>query len=107
MAVADVRDLSETRSILGLQHDFVQLRRRMERIPSQGVAAKHIIAMKFSTEVIVALAVAVVFVLLSLGAIAREQGQEPAGGGHNAYIAASNVNLSRVAPSQTDILGFY
>ena len=79
----------------------------MERISSQGVAAKHIIAMKFSTEAIVALAVAVVFVLLSLGAIAREQGQGPARGGHNAHIAVSDVNLSRVAPSQTDILGFY
>ena len=63
--------------------------------------------MKFSTEAIVALAVAVVFVLLSLGAIAREQEQGPARGGHNAYIVASNVNLSRVAPNQTDILGFY
>ncbi len=63
--------------------------------------------MKFSTEAIVALAVAVVFVLLSLGAIAREQEQGTARGGHNAYIAASNVNLSRVAPSQTDVLGFY
>ena len=79
----------------------------MEGIPSQGIAAKHIIVMKFSTEAIVALAVAVVFVLLSFGAIAREQGQGPEGGGHNAYIAASNVNLSRVAPSQTDVLGFY
>ena len=66
----------------------------MERIPSQGVASKHIIAMKFSTEAIVALAVAVVFALLTLGAIAREQGQEPARGGHNAYIAGNNVNLS-------------
>ena len=79
----------------------------MEGIPSQGIAAKHIIEMKFSTEAIVALAVAVVFVLLSFGAIAREQGQVPARGGHNAYIAASNVNLSRVATSQTDVLGFY
>ena len=79
----------------------------MEGIPSQGIAAKHIRAMRLSTEAIVALAVAVVFVLLSLGAIAREQGQGPARGGHNAYIAATNVNLSRVAPSQTDVLGFY
>ena len=79
----------------------------MERIPSQGVAAKHIIAMKFSTEVIVALAVAVVFVLLSFGAIAREQGQGPGRGGHNAYVAANNVNLSRVAASETDVLGVY
>ena len=64
--------------------------------------------MKLSTEAIVALAVAVVFALLSLGAIAREQGQgEPARAGHNAYIAASNVNLSRVAASETDVLGFY
>ena len=58
--------------------------------------------MKFSTEAIVALAVAVVFVLLSFGAIAREQGQRPARGGHNSYIAASQV-----AVSNTDVLGFY
>jgi hypothetical protein len=63
--------------------------------------------MKFSTEAIVALAVAVVFALLSFAAIAREQGQGPARGGHNAYIAASSVNLSQVAASKTDVLGFY
>jgi hypothetical protein len=63
--------------------------------------------MKFSTEAIVALAVAVVFALLSLGAIAREQGQQPARGGHQAYIATTNVNLSHVAASETDVLGFY
>src|SRR5512140_54231 len=107
MAVADSRDLSETRSVPGLQHHFLQLRRRVEQIPSQGVAAKHISAMKLSTEAIVALAVAVVFVLLSLGAIAREQGQGPARGAHNSYIAASNVNLSQVAASETDVVGFY
>lgn len=62
--------------------------------------------MKFSTEAIVALAVAVVFALLSFGAIAREQG--PARTGHNAYIAtASNVNPAPVAASNTDVLGFY
>ena len=61
--------------------------------------------MKFSTEAIVALAVAVLFALLSFGAIAREQG--PARSGRNAYIAASNVNLSQVAASETDVLGFY
>jgi len=80
----------------------------MEGISSQGVAAKHIIAMRFSTEAIVAVAVAVVFALLSFGAIAREQGQRPAGTGHDAYIAAaSNVKLSQVAASDTDVLGFY
>ena len=63
--------------------------------------------MKFSTEAIVALAVAVVFALLTLGAIAREQGQEPARGRHNAYIAASNANLSQVAASETEVLGVY
>jgi len=78
----------------------------VEGIPSQGVAAEHIIAMKFSTEAIVAAAVAVVFVLLSFGAIAREQG-EPARSGHNAYIAASNANPSQVAASDTDVLGVY
>ena len=65
------------------------------------------IAMKFSTEAIVALAVAVLFVLLSFGAIAREQGQGPARGGHNSSITASNVTLSQVAASETDVLGFY
>ena len=79
----------------------------MEGIPSEGVAAKHIIAMKFSTEAIVAAAVAVVFALLSFGAIAREQEQGPARSRHNAYIAASNVNLSQVAASDTDVLGVY
>ena len=78
----------------------------MEGIPAQGVAAKHIIAMKFSTEAIVAATVAVVFVLLSLGAIAREQG-EPGRGGPNAYIATNSVTLSNVAASDTDVLGFY
>ena len=44
--------------------------------------------MKFSTEAIVALAVAVVFVLLSVGVIAREQGQGPARGMHNVRDSA-------------------
>jgi len=69
MAVADSRDLSETRSVPGLQHGFLQLGRRMEGIPSQGVATKRIIKMKFSTEAIVAAAVAIVFALLSFGAM--------------------------------------
>jgi hypothetical protein len=63
--------------------------------------------MKFSTEAIVALAVAIVFALLSFGAIAREQGQEPARSEHNAYIAASYVHLSQIAASETDVLGLY
>ena len=78
----------------------------MEGIPSQGIAAKHVVAMKFSTEAIVAAAVAVVFALLSFGAIAREQG-EPARGGHNAYVAASNASPNQVAASATDVLGVY
>jgi hypothetical protein len=78
----------------------------VEGISSQGVAAKHIIAMKFSTEAIVAAAVAIVFALLSFGAIAREQG-EPEPSERNAYIAASNVNLSQVAGGNTEVLGFY
>ena len=106
MAVADARHLSETRSVPGLQHCFLQLRRRVERIPSQGVASKHIIAMKFSTEAIMAAALAVVFILLSLGAIAREQ-SEPARGGHNAHVATSNIHLGRVAATETDVLGVY
>ena len=63
--------------------------------------------MKFSTEAIVALAVAIAFALLTLGVIAREQGQEPARGGQNAFIAANNITLSRVAAGNPDVLGFY
>jgi hypothetical protein len=107
MAVANSRDLSETRSVSGLQHNFLQLRRWMEGIPSQGIAAKYIIAMKFSTESIVALAVAIVFALMSFGAIAREQEQRPATTGQNTYIAANNITLSHVAAGNPDVLGFY
>jgi hypothetical protein len=63
--------------------------------------------MRFSTEAIVALAVAVVFVLMSFGAIAREQGQGPARDGHNPYIAANNVSLSEVAAGETVIPRLY
>jgi|GEM_PF-2963327 hypothetical protein len=63
--------------------------------------------MRFSTEAIVALAVAVVFVLMSFGAIAREQGQGPARDGHNPYIAANNVSLSEVAAGETGIPRLY
>ena len=63
--------------------------------------------MKFSTEAIVAAAVAIVFALLSFGAIAREQGQKPPNNGDNAYVAANNVNLSQVAASNPDVLGLY
>jgi hypothetical protein len=63
--------------------------------------------MKFSTEAIVALAVAAVFVLLSFGAIAREQGQRPVRSGHNAYVASNNVNLSQLGAGNPDVLGFY
>jgi len=63
--------------------------------------------MRFSTEAIVALAVAVVFVLLSFGAIARERGQGHVRGGDNTYIATNNVSMSPVGASNPDILGFY
>ena len=106
MAVAHSCDLSETRSVPGLQHGFVQLRRRVEGIPSEGVAAKHIIAMKFSTEAIVAVAIAVVFALLSFGAIAREQGDRGLVRS-NAYIATSNTSLSQVTADENETLGFY
>ena len=78
----------------------------MERIPSQGVAAKHIITMKFSTEAIVAAAVAVVFAVLSLGAIAREQG-EPGSGSRNPYVGTTTVGLSQATAGDKDLLGFY
>jgi hypothetical protein len=62
--------------------------------------------MKLSTEAIVAAAVAVIFAVLSLGAIAREKG-EPRRGGHNRYVAASTASVSYVDAGDTGVLGFY
>jgi hypothetical protein len=62
--------------------------------------------MKLSTEAIVAAAIAVIFAVLSLGAIAREQG-EPGSSAHNVYIATSNSSLSEVTESGKDVLGLY
>jgi cytochrome oxidase Cu insertion factor (SCO1/SenC/PrrC family) len=58
--------------------------------------------MKFSIEAIVALALAVVFALVSFGAIVREQGQSPSRSQHNTYVAANNVALN-----SADVLGVY
>ena len=63
--------------------------------------------MKFSTEAVVALAVALVFVLLSVGAIAREQGQRTASNVEITYIAANNVAPSQAATGDADVLGLY
>ena len=79
----------------------------MEGIPAEGVTAKHIIVMKFSTEAVVALVVALVFALLSVGAIAREQEQGPGRIGQNTYIAANNVNLSHLAADDASVRGLY
>jgi hypothetical protein len=65
------------------------------------------IAMKFSTEAMIALAVAIAFALLTFGLIAREQGQEPAPSGQKAYIAANNITLTHVSGGNPDVLGFY
>ena len=62
--------------------------------------------MKFSTEAVVAFAVAIVFALLTFGVIAREERQEPARG-QNAYIAANNITLTHVPAGNPDVLGFY
>jgi len=62
--------------------------------------------MKFSTEAIVAATVAVVFGALSLGAIAREQG-EPATSTPNQYVATSTAHLGRGGAGENDVLEFY
>jgi hypothetical protein len=66
----------------------------MERTPHEGLSAKPIATMKLSTEAIVAAAVAVVFAVLTLGAIAREEGA----------LGSSSTNMS--ALSQVAALGF-
>lgn len=77
----------------------------MEGISSEGVATKHISTMKFSTEAIVAAAVALVFALLSFGAIAREHGPGPAPGADNGYVAGSEIKISQVTVNDPDVLG--
>jgi len=73
------------------------------------------IVMKLSTEATVAAAISVAFGVLSLGAIAREQGPETSR--PNAYVATSNLELNHIAArgshspfsgsGQNDVLGFY
>jgi hypothetical protein len=93
-ALANSRDLSQTRSISGLQHRFIQFRRRMEGTAPEGDAPRAVIAMKFSTEAIVAAVVALVFAVLTLGAIAREQ------------VAPANGLTTTPALDQVAALGF-
>jgi len=52
----------------------------------------------------VAATVALVFVLLSLGAIAREK-SESASSAHNVYVATSNSSLSQITAGAKDVLG--
>jgi len=61
--------------------------------------------MKLSTEAIVAAAIAVIFAVLSLGAIAREQGGYGSNG-RNPYIATSSSSLSQVTAKGQDVLRF-
>jgi hypothetical protein len=60
----------------------------------QGVPAKPIVAMKLSTESIVAVAVAVVFVVLTLGAVAREQGEHGIAIMSQTSLQGSEISLS-------------
>ena len=80
----------------------------MERTPSEGVTAKHIITMKLSTEAIVAAAVAVAFAVLSIGAIAREQGERGPGRA-NAFSQASarSFTSSSSGIGESEPLGLY
>jgi hypothetical protein len=59
--------------------------------------------MKLSTEAIVAVAIAVIFAALSLGAIVREQGGS-GGNPHNPYIATSSSSLSQATAKGQDVL---
>jgi hypothetical protein len=61
--------------------------------------------MKLSTEAIVAAAIGVVFAILSLGAIAREQGGSGSNA-HIAYIATSSSSVSQVTASGQGVLRF-
>jgi len=62
--------------------------------------------MKFSTEAIVAAVIAIVFVVLSVGAIAREQGASRART-TDAYVSTHNPSVVQVALGENDVLGSY
>jgi hypothetical protein len=82
----------------------------LEGTASEGIAAKHIIAMKLSTESIVAAAVAVVFAVLSMGAIAREQGERATGAANSpaiTQVAARGFDSSLSGSGDNEVLGLY
>jgi hypothetical protein len=92
----------------------------MEGTPSEGLTAKHVIAMTLSIEAKVAAAVAMAFAVLSIGAIAREQ-SEGGTAGPNGYgptntpglsqmsARGSNSSLSQLhgGTDETEVLGLY
>lgn len=67
--------------------------------------AGQITGMKFSTEAIVAAVIAAVFGTLTLGAIAREQGERATAS--QAYVVTTNARLSRAAAHEQNVVGFY
>jgi hypothetical protein len=108
--MARSRDLPQSRSVPGLQHGFVQFRRRLEGTPFQGVAAKHITAMKLSTEAFVAAAVAVAFAVLSIGVVAEEQNERGPSSTNTpalSQMAARGFDTSLSGSGDNDVLGLY
>jgi hypothetical protein len=67
----------------------------MEGTPSEGLTAKHVIAMTLSIEAKVAAAVAIAFAALSIGAIAQEQ-NEHGTGGPNGHGLTNSPGLSQM-----------
>ena len=59
--------------------------------------------MRLSTEAIVAAAIAGIFAALSLGAIAREQGERPSST-HNVLVATSNSGPSQITANRQGVL---
>jgi hypothetical protein len=108
MAAADSHHVAQTRSVSGLQHGFLQLRRRMEGSPPESVRTKHIMAMKFSTEAIVAAVVAVVFAVITLGAIAQEQSEHRTAGLNRMSASGSEISLAvQNGSSENQLLAQY
>jgi hypothetical protein len=86
---------------------MLQFRWGLEGASLEGVTAKHISTMSFSTEALVAAFLAIVFAALSVGAIVREQGgREPFSTNISAASYVSTAG-SRNSANDDNALGFY
>jgi len=118
LGLARQRGPPQPRPVSGVQHGLLQFWRRMAGAASKSLSPKRMIekltAMKFSTETMVAGAVAVAFAVLSMAVIAGEQSQratDPTSGTALRQVSAQGLSNSLsgayVGRSEKEVLGLY